>query len=201
MMLTRHRLGSGFTLVEVLVAIFLGSLVITVILTIYFSMHKTRETIERMYELQQQASFISSVLYSIGYQAGDWECQNQQPTLITPVKIVSRDIAREKLDIFIAKGSHLLLVHECMKMRGKKIWTTATIFLRDQVLYQKIIGKRATAIARGVQQFLVHCYLHQSSFIDACRYGLQFHVGLVAKGQHLLKYSLLVPCPLCRYSV
>lgn len=143
----------GFSLLEILLALALSSVVIAAVLSTYLSVQQTAIFIKNRFNLQERAAFLAYLLRTKVNNAGDWHCRVTQPSKQLPLLMLNRQMAYDKLGLQIDSGSKLLQVNGCVTVHGESKFLGTAFYIRKQKFMMKIFGRRAITLDQSVTRF------------------------------------------------
>lgn len=135
------KLQSGFSLIELMIAISLGILLCLGIFNVFTTLENLHQRQIALSTVQENMRFITEFLRQKIHKAGDWSCLSQSSA---PRSIVIRrfnaDQAQRKLSLTIKEGSDLLLLHECVRFHDHEKYLPLEFFIADT--FRKNLDKK-----------------------------------------------------------
>lgn len=115
MFFVRNKKMSGFTLLEILLAIFLSTLLIIATDKIFITLNALYQKTQIINTIQERIRFIHFFLRGKIQMSGNWSCESDEPDQRTPIikKLTAGD-ALEKWGITILPNTDLLQLRECV---------------------------------------------------------------------------------------
>lgn len=122
----------GFSLLELLIAISLGTFICIGIFNLYTSLSQLSQREQTISNFAQNTRFLADFLKNKINQAGDWSCSSRSPgSRSLPVKGFDSDDAKNKLGLTIKSGTDLLQLHACIRLHDKMQYLPVEFFIAD----------------------------------------------------------------------
>ena len=111
---------TGFSLLELMVALSLGSLLCIGIFNIFLTIKQLHQRQLLLSTTQEKMRFISFFLREKIQMAGNWSClsQSKEPKSIV-IRSYNKKQAYKKLKLTIQSKTNLLQLHECIRMHDQ----------------------------------------------------------------------------------
>lgn len=136
----------GFSLLELLIAISLGTFICIGVFNLYLSLNRLSQRQNAISNFAQNTRFLADFLKNKINQAGDWSCLSRSPgSLSMPVKGYDSDQAKNKLGLTIKSGTDLLQLHECVRLHDKMQYLPVEFFVAD-TFRTNALNKRVDAL-------------------------------------------------------
>lgn len=122
----------AFSLIELMIALSLGTLLCFGIFHLFFTMQKLHQQQIILSRTQEKMRFISQFLRKEIQDAGNWSClsQTHAPKSIT-IRRYNSDDALSKLGLTIKSGTDLLQIHECVRLHGQQKYLPIDFFVAN----------------------------------------------------------------------
>ena len=172
----------GFSLLELLIAIALGSFICIGIFNLYSSLNRLSQRQQVISNFAQNTRFIADFLRNKINQAGDWSCSSRSPgSLSMPVKGYDADEAKNKLGLTIKSGTDLLQLHECIRLHDKPQYLSIEFFVADTfrttslnkkvyALFFKVAHHPREELITGMKNFQLSFGVRDRSQQNICAY-------------------------------
>src|SRR3990167_7988924 len=126
----QYYLLNGFGLLELLIAIFLSSLISMVVFKLVLSAEKLNQDAKILCDIQDKMRFLSYFLRQKIEMAGNADCINKKNISLLPVLMgYDQNTAKEKLDINVKSGTALLAIQECVLNKNKSQYLPILFFI------------------------------------------------------------------------
>ncbi len=136
----------GFSLLEMLIAIALGTFICVGVFNLYSSLSRLSQRQHAISNFAENTRFIADFLREKINQAGDGSCASRSPgSLSMPVKGYDADEAKNKLGLTIKSGTDLLQLHECIRLHDNMHYLPVEFFIAD-TFRTNIANKKVDAL-------------------------------------------------------
>lgn len=147
----------GFSLVELMLALALGSMIACGLFQLMASMLRLHQQQVSLSLLQNRMRFLSYFLLKKIRMAGDCSCLLTPPTReVSVISGFDADDAKEKLGLHINSGTQLLQLRECVRWHQHMRYLPIQFFIAQQegknILFYQIAHYRREALASNVDQ-------------------------------------------------
>lgn len=172
----RRHLLNGFTLLEMLMAVALSSLILLAIFKITVSIQTIKQQAMALSSIQERMRFLSYFLREKIHMAGNNVCMTQtpNPNALT-IQGYAANIAKEQLGIDAKSGTDVLQLRECAREKDQNRYTTllffvaATHYVNPQnqtgyALFYKIGDHRKEELIPGVDDFTLFFGLAEKNY-------------------------------------
>lgn len=157
----------GYTLIEIIVALFLGSLLLAGLMTVYLNTKSNYRTQNRLADLQDRVQFLSNLLQRTIHAAGNVACKNDGELV-------------DQKHAILGDGSSMIL-GECQHYKNKNQFIQMRYFVADThrkdfqgrdifALYRKpVVGEREELVS-GVSNMKIQYGILSQNHRDISRY-------------------------------
>jgi len=174
----------GFSLIELMIALSIGSLLCVGIFNLFNTMQNLHQRQMIISHEQEDSRFISLFLTEKIRMAGNWSCiakTRKQPRSIV-IRRFTKNQAENKLNIHIKSGTELLRLHECVRFKDKQHYLPLNFYIADtfrisptgkniMALFYQIDNHPREELITGMSYFRIRLYhaRNQKNNIHAVR--------------------------------
>ncbi|ACJ17945.1 PilW family protein [Coxiella burnetii] len=188
------KLQTGFSLIELLVSLFLGSLLMIMLVKLYFSFRETAQWQDTLAAIQERERFGAYFLAQRIRQAGDSTCEPGETVDQSNAVIgydsdhLPPDLRKESIP-----NSDVIVIGECLRYHNKLQFIKTAYFISDMhrkekgkpvfSLYEKPMDGARQELIADVNKLTIH-YGVSSSDRQSIRY---YHTAAAIKNWEAIK--------------
>jgi len=144
----------AFTLIELLISLFLSAIVILGTFKLYESVQQTNQLMNGLIAIQETAQFALSTLSEVVRKAGDNSCANLANKIDSVHAIEgypANNLPNWLQEEGVRTNTDVLVVGECASYQGKMQFIKTAYFVAgNDSLYSKVQGSERTELTAGV---------------------------------------------------
>ena len=158
----------GFSLIEIWVALFLASLLMSGLITFYLQVESSNRLENALADIQERARFTLALLGHRTRLAGYARCENSTRPIIQQGALMGYSVHHlpSALGAWVDSDSDAIVVGECVHYKGRQRFLRIIYYLSDTrrknsqgqpiiALYEKVMGKRREELTAGIAQMRI----------------------------------------------